>query len=65
MTLSAQDKGQKAMLAAWLTGLRNGQPCIGYDCLMGTSLATIMAVESLSIGMPMAVDLSILEPAES
>ncbi len=59
--LSTQDKGQKPMLKAWLKGLKDGQPCIRYECLMANSLATILAVESLASGMPMRVDLSILE----
>ncbi|MBC8239309.1 MAG: hypothetical protein H8E30_02425 [Alphaproteobacteria bacterium] len=62
--LGTQDKGQKNMLAAWLVGLKTGEPCISYECLMKTSLATVMAVESLSIGMPMQVNLSVLEQTE-
>lgn len=59
--LGVQDKGQKAMITAWLAGLQNGTPCVDYDCLMRTSLATVMAVESMSIGMPMRVDMSVLD----
>jgi len=62
--LRTQDKGQKAMLAAWLDSLKNGEPCVSYDCLMKTSLATIMAIESFSIGMPVNVDLSVLDQNE-
>ena len=58
--LGAQDKGQKAMLTAWIEGLKSGQPCVDYPCLMTTSMATIMAVESLATGMPMDVDMSLL-----
>ncbi|WP_434926539.1 bi-domain-containing oxidoreductase [Shewanella sp. HL-SH2] len=57
----AQDKGQKAMLNAWLAGLTSGQPCVSYQCLMSNSLATILAVESLAVGTTLNVDLSILE----
>lgn len=62
--LGVQDKGQKAMLAAWLDGLKRGEPCVDYRCLMATSLATVMAVESLTCGMPMNVDSSVLTHAE-
>lgn len=54
--LGVQDKGQKHMIAAWLDGLQSGTPCVEYACLMTTSLATVMAVESLGLGMPLAVD---------
>lgn len=60
--LSVQDKGQKAMIAAWLEGLKLGEPCVEYECLMATSLATVMAVESLACGMPMRVDPAVLSP---
>lgn len=62
--LGTQDKGQRAMLEEWITGLRNGKPCIDYSCVMATSMASVMAVESLSIGMPITIDLSLLEQAE-
>ncbi|WP_211164343.1 bi-domain-containing oxidoreductase [Shewanella salipaludis] len=57
---STQDKGQKAMLSLWLDGLVAGQPCVSYECLMASSLATIMAVESMTIGAPLMIDLRIL-----
>ncbi|MBK1885436.1 bi-domain-containing oxidoreductase [Marinobacter sp. DY40_1A1] len=60
--LGVQDKGQKVMIAAWLDGLKRGESCVDYECLMATSLATVMAVESLACGMPMKVDLSVLSP---
>lgn len=53
--LGVQDKGQKAMLAAWLDGLQSGVSCVDYDCLMATSKATVMAVESLAVGMRLEV----------
>jgi hypothetical protein len=59
--LGAQDKGQKLMLSAWISGLKSGSPCLDYDCLMATSMASIMAVESMTIGMPVTVDLVMLD----
>lgn len=56
----AQDKGQRAMLQQWVQGLVSGQPCVSYDCLMANSLATVLAVESLALGAPLAVDPSAL-----
>ena len=58
--LAAQDKGQKAMLQRWLKGLKSGAPCVNYETLMANSLATILAVESLTINQPLAVDLKLL-----
>jgi len=57
---SGQDKGQKAMLAAWIQGLKIGKPCVDYDILMQASLATVLAVESMALGAPLAVDFSLL-----
>ena len=57
--LVAQDKGQRAMLDSWLTGLRQGVPCVSFECLMANSLATILAVESLATGTTLDVDFSI------
>lgn len=59
--LPAQDKGQKSMLQTWLAGLKSGTPSDSYECLMANSLATILAVESMTTGMPVKVDLSVLE----
>jgi len=59
--LRTQDKGQKTMLAAWQNALKSGEPCVSYECLMSNSLATILAVESLALGVSLAVDLSILD----
>jgi polar amino acid transport system substrate-binding protein len=58
--LGVQDKGQKDMISAWLAGLQVGKACVDYECLMATSLATVMAVESLALGVPMAVDAAVL-----
>ena len=57
--LTAQDKGQKAMLQSWLAGLKSGQPCVSYESLMASSLATVLAVESITIDQPLKVDLSV------
>lgn len=53
--LTSQDKGQKVMLQSWWNGLRSGRPCIPSDELLITSLASIRAVESLMVGMPLPV----------
>lgn len=58
--LGVQDKGQKTMIAAWLAGLKSGTPCVAYDCLMATSLATVLAVESMTVGMPLTVSRELL-----
>ncbi|OKH87465.1 bi-domain-containing oxidoreductase [Thalassospira sp. TSL5-1] len=59
--LGVQDKGQNSMIATWLESLQTGIACIDYDCLMATSLATVMAVESMTIGAPMQVDQSVFD----
>jgi len=59
LKLGVQDKGQRAMIAAWLEGLKAGQSCVDYDCLMSTSLAAVMAVESMIVGAPLQVDLGV------
>ena len=48
--LKAQDKGQKAMLAAWLKGLQSGIPVLSSRLLLQESLATLAIVESLASG---------------
>lgn len=63
--LNSQDKGQQAMLAAWIGGLRSGVPCIDYECLMKTSLATVMAVESMTIDGPVAVNMAVIPESKS
>ncbi|MBU0965467.1 MAG: bi-domain-containing oxidoreductase [Proteobacteria bacterium] len=59
-TLRGQDKGQKDMLSAWINGLRKGTPCLNYESQMQIALATIMAVESMTIDCPLVIDLSIV-----
>lgn len=58
--LSTRDKGQASMVKEWLSGLDSGQPCVHPDILFNSSLATILAVESMMVGMPMTVDNQIL-----
>lgn len=48
--LGGQDKGQQNMLSAWVDGLQAGTPCVDYACLVTSSLATVLAVESLTVG---------------
>ncbi len=53
--LPSQDKGQRAMLAAWVEGLRSGKPPVPTATLLACSRATILAAESLGVGMPLPV----------
>jgi predicted dehydrogenase/threonine dehydrogenase-like Zn-dependent dehydrogenase len=50
-----QDKGQRDMLAAWVDGLRSGRPAMPFDTVMAVSAATVAAVESMTLGEPVAV----------
>jgi polar amino acid transport system substrate-binding protein len=50
-----QDKGQKAMLLAWIAGLRSGSPALPVDTALAVSAATIAAVESMAIGQPVPI----------
>lgn len=54
--LGTQDKGQASMVKEWLDGLRSGVPCVDSPTLLAVSAATILAVESLCIGMPLDID---------
>ena len=58
--LAAQNKGQTEMLNAWLDGLRKGVGAVDPNILVLNSLATIMAIESLSTGLPLDISLDIL-----
>lgn len=51
----AQDKGQKAMLLAWIAGLRSGVPALPAETALAVSAATIGAVEAMSIGQPVPI----------
>jgi polar amino acid transport system substrate-binding protein len=51
----AQDKGQRAMLEAWVAGLRSGQAALDFASAYASSAATIAAVESMTLGEPVAV----------
>lgn len=54
--LAAQNKGQVEMLKAWVDSISNGTQLIESEELFLTSLATVMAVESLALGV--ALDIS-------
>ena len=43
------------MLREWIAGLRSGTPCVDAGTLVAVSAATILAVESLTLGMPLDV----------
>jgi len=53
--LSAQDKGQRNMLNAWVDGMRSGNPAMDFGTAMAVSAAAVLAVESMTIGQPIAV----------
>ena len=53
---TSQDKGQRAMIEAWLVGMRSGKPACPLSTIFAVSAATIAAVESLTVGGPVAVD---------
>ncbi|MBE7418001.1 MAG: Gfo/Idh/MocA family oxidoreductase [Ideonella sp.] len=53
--LASQDKGQRAMLEAWVDGLLTGRSALPFETAMAVSAATIAAVESLGIGLPIPV----------
>jgi polar amino acid transport system substrate-binding protein len=57
-----QDKGQRDMLAAWIDGLRSGQPALAFDTAMAVSAATIAAVESMGLGEPVAIAPQLWQP---
>lgn len=60
----AQDKGQSTMLTEWVDSLKGSVACIDYQCLMHTSIATVLAVESMATGCAMNANLSLLEYSE-
>jgi polar amino acid transport system substrate-binding protein len=55
-----QDKGQPAMLSAWISGLQSGIPCVDRRTLLTVSAATVLAVESLVTAMPLNVEQAML-----
>ncbi|NDV25132.1 bi-domain-containing oxidoreductase [Desulfovibrio sp. JC010] len=61
--LRSQDKGQRNMLNSWVNGVLSGTPVLDYESIMFSSLATVLAVESLTVGMPLEIDMKLLEPA--
>ena len=56
-----QDKGQQLMLHEFIVALIDGKPCVDYYSLINSSLASILAIESMMTGMPMKTNLDILE----
>jgi polar amino acid transport system substrate-binding protein len=65
LKVGAQDKGQVAMLSGWIDGLRAGRPQTHPDTLLAVSAASIAAVESMTIGGPVKVDMSYLRLASA
>ncbi len=59
--LTAQNKGQVEMLDSWISSIQKGQEVIPHKELFASSLATILAVESIMIGAPLSVDLGVLD----
>lgn len=53
--MSAQDKGQRDMLVAWVEGMRSGSAAMSFQTTIAVSAATICAVESMLIGQPIAI----------
>jgi polar amino acid transport system substrate-binding protein len=51
----AQDKGQSAMLSGWVEGIKSGRTQTPAATTLAVSAATIAAVESLTVGMPVGV----------
>jgi polar amino acid transport system substrate-binding protein len=58
--LSSQNKGQAEMLDAFLKSIESGEPGFSYDEIINASLATIMSVESLTLGYPLNVSSQVL-----
>lgn len=56
-----QDKGQAAMIAALMDGLKTGTPAVAPDSAFRTTLATVLAVQSMGSGKTLGVDLDVLE----
>jgi predicted dehydrogenase/threonine dehydrogenase-like Zn-dependent dehydrogenase len=53
--LATQDKGQRSMLMAWVGGVRSGDSAMDFETAMAVSAAAILAVESMTIGQPIAI----------
>jgi len=58
-----QDKGQRAMLAAWVDGMRSGRSALPFATAMAVSAATVAAVESMGLGEPVAITPALWEGA--
>ena len=59
--MRVQDKGQRTMVKNFIESINVGKPCMSYDSIMNSSLASILAVESLMTDTPMPVNLKILK----
>ena len=57
----SKDKGQKNMLDNWITSIVNGKECISPEILFQNSLASILAVESIMLDMPLKINISDLD----
>ncbi len=53
---ATQNKGQAAMIGSWINALENGHECIPYEEILYTSLASILAIESLTIGETISIN---------
>jgi len=54
--LAVQDKGQKLMLNTWLSSIMRGEATMARHTLLNVSLATILAAESITLGIPLRVE---------
>lgn len=57
---ASQDKGQSNMLSVFLKSIESGNSEFPYGEILNASMATIMSVESLTIGQPLDLNLNIL-----
>ena len=49
------------MLDNWITSIVNGKECISPEILFQNSLASILAVESIMLDMPLKINISDLD----
>lgn len=59
--LAVQDKGQKAMISAWISSLQKNEACVSAESLLSTSLATILAVHAIADGEEKVVMMNSLD----
>ena len=60
---SGQDKGQAAMMQAWVAGLRSGVPALPFKTALSVSAATIAVVESMTLGQSITLGPHLWQPA--